>query len=60
MITQITYIDFVLYELLDQHRLFEASLLDDLDNLKVAYNIANLILVTCTSTNFITGLLEQV
>jgi len=32
---QITYVDFVLYELLDQHRLFEPTLLDDFANTKV-------------------------
>jgi len=31
---QITYVDFVLYELLDQHRLFEPTLLDDFANIK--------------------------
>lgn len=32
---QITYVDFVFYELLDQHRLFESTLLDDFTNIKV-------------------------
>ncbi len=32
---QITFVDFVLYELLDQHRLFDASLIDGHDNIKV-------------------------
>jgi len=32
---QITYPDFHLYEMLDQHRTFEPSLFDDAANLKV-------------------------
>ena len=35
--TQITFVDFALYELLDQHRLFDASLLDGFDNIKVCH-----------------------
>ena len=45
---QITYVDFVLYELLDQHRLFESSLLNGVDNLKVVENCnGNLSHMTC-------------
>ena len=32
---QITYVDFVLYELMDQHRLFEPALFEGFANLKV-------------------------
>ena len=32
---QITYSDFPLYEMIDQHRLLEPTILDGLDNLKV-------------------------
>ena len=33
---QITYPDFPLYELLDQHRTFEPTILDDFPNLRVS------------------------
>ena len=36
---QITYVDFVFYELLDQHRLFESTLLDDFANIKVTNHV---------------------
>ena len=46
---QIIYVDFVIYELLDQHRLFEASLLDGLDNLKVvAQHGWQLVTIVCS------------
>jgi glutathione S-transferase len=32
---QITFVDFVMYELLDQHKVFDASLLEPHANLKV-------------------------
>ncbi len=35
---QLTFVDFFLYELLDQHRMFEPSLFDELANLKVSMN----------------------
>ena len=35
ILSQITFVDFVLYELLDQHRVFDANLLDGCDNIKV-------------------------
>jgi len=31
---QITFVDFIMYELLDQHRMFHPSCLDDFKNLK--------------------------
>lgn len=31
---QITFVDFIMYELLDQHRMFQPSCLDDFKNLK--------------------------
>lgn len=31
---QITFVDFIMYELLDQHRMFHPSCLDDFANLK--------------------------
>ena len=34
-VSQITFVDFVMYELLDQHFLFEPTILDDYPNLKV-------------------------
>ena len=36
---QITYVDFVFYELLDQHRLFESTLLDDFAKIKVTNHV---------------------
>ena len=33
--SQITFVDFVMYELLDQHFLFEPTILNDYPNLKV-------------------------
>ena len=33
---QITFVDFVMYELLDQHLMFEPTILDEYPNLKVA------------------------
>ena len=39
--SQITYPDFPLYEMLDQHRLFEPTILDDFDNLKVHVHVAS-------------------
>ena len=32
---KITFVDFILYELLDQHYMFEAPLIDENPNLKV-------------------------
>lgn len=40
---QITFVDFVLYELLDQHLLFEPTILDDYPNLKVHSSTATVI-----------------
>ena len=34
---QLTFVDFILYELLDQHKMFEPSLFDDCANLNVSY-----------------------
>ena len=44
--SQITFVDFVLYELFDQHRLLDASLLDGFDNVKVSGFIINCFTVT--------------
>ena len=38
--TKITIVDFMLYEFLDQHRMFEAPLIDEIPNLKVSVYIA--------------------
>ena len=47
LLLQITFVDFVMYELLDQHLLFEPTILDDYPNLKVHSYVMTLYLLCC-------------